>query len=109
MESLFRFSVMTKSFLVTFEPSGKSVRVPFGSTILDAAHSIDVDLDHACGGSCACATCHVIVKTGANSLEPKTQEEDEMLQMAPNSAKNSRLACQTEVLTDLIVEIPSPL
>ena len=96
-----------RKFRITFEPSGKEVEVDEGTTILDAAHSIQLHLDHVCGGSCACATCHVFVNSGLEHLDPRSEEEAEMLTSARSQKANSRLACQTEVLTDLIVEIPA--
>lgn len=96
-----------RKFRITFEPSGREVEVVEGTTILDAAHSIELSLDHVCGGACACATCHVFVKSGFELLDPRSDEEAEMLTSARSQKANSRLACQTEVLTDLIVEIPA--
>lgn len=93
-------------YKITFEPSGLSIEVDEGCTILDAAHFLDLSLDHVCGGACACATCHVRIKHGLDGLSAQSDEEIEMLSTARNPTNNSRLACQTEVLTDLIVEIP---
>ena len=95
-----------RRFQVTFEPSGRVIEVEEGSTILDAARSIDIPLDHVCGGACACATCHVIVKHGLAHLNERSDDEIDMLNTADNKTHLSRLACQTEVLTDIVVEIP---
>lgn len=94
-----------RRFCVTFEPSGRSVEVDEGSTILDAARSIDLDLDHVCGGCCSCATCHVIVRKGHEHLAERSEDEISMLETATGQTELSRLACQTEVVADLVVQI----
>lgn len=95
-----------RRFQVTFEPGGHRALVDEGSTILDAARSIDVNLDHVCGGCCSCATCHVIVRQGHQHLGERSEDEVTMLQTASGQTDSSRLACQTEVCADLVVEIP---
>jgi len=95
-----------RRFFVTFEPGGQKVEVDEGSTILDAARSIDLSLDHVCGGCCSCATCHVIVKQGLEHLGERSEDELSMLETATGQTEWSRLACQTEVVADLIVRIP---
>ncbi len=89
-------------------------RIPYGGTglpgsILDIALGHGVELDHACGGVCACSTCHVIVRSGLRSCNAASEEEEDQLDEAYGLTANSRLACQcvptgTE---DLVVEIPS--
>ena len=96
-----------RKFRIKFEPSGREVEVDEGTTILDAAHSLELNLDHVCGGACACATCHIFVKSGLEHLEPRSEEEADMLSLASSQKENSRLACQTEVSNDLVVEIPA--
>lgn len=95
-----------RRFHITFHPSGRSIEVDEGSTVLDAARSIDLSLDHVCGGACACATCHIHVKQGLECLSPRSDDEAEMLETADGVTQASRLACQTEVCADLVVEIP---
>lgn len=97
---------MTQTFKVTFLPVNKTVEVPAGWTVLEAATNRDIDLDHACGGVCACSTCHVHVKQGLESLPPASDKEEDMLDNAPCLTTRSRLACQIEVQCDLVVEIP---
>lgn len=97
---------MFKRYKVTFEPSGRSIEVDEGETILDAARSLDIALDHVCGGACACATCHVIIKEGSEKLQARSDDEQDMLQGAAIRDTLSRLACQTEITTDLVVTIP---
>lgn len=66
-----------------------------------------VDIEHACEMSCACTTCHVIVREGGASLAPATEDEDDMLDKAWGLTAQSRLSCQIHLgSTDLTVEIP---
>ena len=76
-------------------------------SILDVAMNFGVQLEHACGGSCACTTCHVIVKEGDNNLSPADEDELDRLDTAPGLTLHSRLACQAVVKGDVVVEIPS--
>src|SRR5205823_5162399 len=89
-------------------------RIPYGATglpgsVLDIALNNGVDIDHACGGVCACATCHVYVKEGLETCSPATENEMDMLDMAPDLKPNSRLSCQCvpNGTTDIKVEVPS--
>ena len=95
-----------KTFKVTFLPLGRTVEVREGHSVLDGALSHDIALDHACGGVCACSTCHVIVKEGFGGLPAAADKEEDMLDNAPFLTRTSRLACQIEVHSDLVVEIP---
>ncbi len=108
----------TRPFKVTFQPMNIELDVnpdqlPYGDhglpgSLLDIALHAGVDLDHACGGVCACSTCHVVVSQGADSLNEPAEEEDDMLENAPGLKPNSRLACQSvpDGSCDLVVEIP---
>ena len=96
---------------VTFlEPgTGKEVgvvTVSTGETILEGAIAQDIPIQHACGGFCACTTCHVVVKSGAEHLsEPEEEELDRLETIADNYQAKSRLACQSKVNGDVVVEI----
>ena len=92
---------------VKFLPSGTEVEVDEGYNLLDAALDNDVQIDHNCGGNCACSTCHVIIEQGIESLEEKSEHEVDMLDEVENLSDNSRLACQCTVTKDMIVKIPS--
>jgi 2Fe-2S ferredoxin len=94
------------SFRVTFLPINKTVDAKPGDTVLDAALRGHIALDHACGGVCACSTCHVHVKEGFEALPPASDREEDMLDNAPCLSTRSRLGCQVEVTQDLVVEIP---
>lgn len=88
-------------------PTGKVVAVQTGTTILEAALANGIELEHACGGVCACTTCHVIVPAGFFSLDTATEEEEDMLDRAWGLTAESRLACQATMGNDdLVVEIP---
>lgn len=76
-------------------------------SILDIALASDVTMEHACGGNCACTTCHVYVQEGMENLSEPTEQEEYMLDRAWCLKMNSRLACQARVLRGVVVvEIP---
>jgi 2Fe-2S ferredoxin len=88
-------------------PDGKVIEAETGESILDAALRNGVELEHACEKSCACTTCHVIVREGFNSLEPSDELEDDYLDKAWGLEADSRLSCQAIVAdADLVIEIP---
>jgi 2Fe-2S ferredoxin len=104
---------------VTFEPEGKTVEFPFGSlpydghgepmSLLDVAENYGIFLDHACGGVCACTTCHLFVKDGAKGLSEPEEKELDRMDLAPGLQLNSRLGCQAviEKPGTYVVEIPA--
>jgi 2Fe-2S ferredoxin len=73
-------------------------------SILDVLLGHHVHLEHACGGNCACTTCHVIVKEGFKRLGEASEQEEDLLDRAPGLTPTSRLACQA-VITDPAAEI----
>ncbi len=75
-------------------------------SLLDIALANNVDLEHNCGGSCACTTCHVIVREGEDQLSPMEQDEEDRLDTAEGLTLHSRLGCQAIVRGDVVVEIP---
>ena len=88
-------------------PEGAAVEAQTGETVLDVALRNGIDIEHACEKSCACTTCHVIVREGFDSLEESTELEDDMLDKAWGLEPESRLGCQARVDDeDLVVEIP---
>lgn len=92
---------------VTFLPAGRTVEVPAGTTLLDAADAAGVELPHNCGGVCACVTCHVWVEQGLASLGAPSEAEDDKLSEAIGLTAASRLGCQAAVgAADLVVRIP---
>jgi ferredoxin, 2Fe-2S len=93
---------------VDFE-SGKLPYAEHGKpeSLLDVALNFHIPLEHACGGVCACTTCHVIVKAGDANLSEWDEDEQDRLDMAPGLTIHSRLGCQAVIKGDVIVEIPS--
>lgn len=77
-------------------------------SILDVCLNFGIPLEHACGGCCACTTCHVIVREGTDhNLSEMEDDEADRLDMAPGLTLHSRLGCQAVVKGDVVVEIPS--
>lgn len=90
-----------------FCPEGAVIEAETGETIIEAALRHGIEIEHACEMSCACTTCHVIVREGFDSLEPSDELEDDMLDKAWGLEPDSRLSCQAVVgEEDLVVEIP---
>ncbi|NCB56180.1 MAG: ISC system 2Fe-2S type ferredoxin [Gammaproteobacteria bacterium] len=88
-------------------PDGMVVEAKEGETILDVALEHGINIEHACEKSCACTTCHCIIREGFDSLEPSDELEDDMLDKAWGLEPESRLGCQARVADeDLTVEIP---
>ena len=80
----------------------KEFLVPVGTTVLEAAHNNDIDLEGACEGSLACSTCHVIVdKSHYSKLEQASEDEEDMLDLAFGLTTTSRLGCQITMTKDL--------
>lgn len=88
-------------------PEGAVLEVDKGTTICDAANANGIEIEHACEKSCACTTCHVIIREGLDSLQEAEELEEDMLDKAWGLEAESRLACQATVGdSDLVVEIP---
>jgi len=104
---------------VTFLPGNQSVEYEHGSlhyqehgkpeSLLDVAINLGIHLEHACGGNCACTTCHVVVRRGKELLSEIDDEEADRLDMAADLQLNSRLGCQAQIIKpgEIVVEIPS--
>jgi ferredoxin, 2Fe-2S len=82
---------------VRFEPDGIEIEVKLDTTILQAAEQAGACLGSACGGVCACATCHVYVTDGLDALSDVDECEEDILDKAFDVRRNSRLACQAQV------------
>ncbi len=88
-------------------PQGTELQAAAGSTICEVLLENDIHIEHACDMSCACTTCHVIVREGFNSLNEADENEDDLLDRAWGLEPNSRLSCQAIVAQqNLVVEIP---
>ena len=80
---------------------------PAGVSICRVLLDNHVEIEHACELSCACTTCHVIVREGFSSLEPATDSEEDLLDRAWGLSSTSRLSCQAKVAgADLTIELP---
>jgi 2Fe-2S ferredoxin len=78
-------------------------------SVLDVLLGHGIHLEHACGGNCACTTCHVIVKQGLNKLSEASEQEEDMLDRAPGLTPTSRLGCQAVIEdpdADIVVLVP---
>jgi ferredoxin, 2Fe-2S len=109
----------TKRYKLTILPLNKTVEVDASverlghdglpMSILDIAEGAGVDIDHSCGGVCACSTCHVYVRKGLESCNPPSDDELDQLDNARGVELESRLSCQCvpDGTEDVVVEIPS--
>jgi len=114
-----RTELPKRRYTITFQPMGVRVEVdpaalPYTrdglpGSLLEIAGGHGVDIDHACGGVCACSTCHVIVREGLSSCSAATDDEEDQLDLAPGLTRQSRLACQCvpNGSSDVVVEIPN--
>lgn len=88
-------------------PEGTTITVAPGTSICEALIENDIHIEHACEMSCACTTCHVIVRQGFSSLNEMDETEEDLLDRAWGLEADSRLSCQAIVAQqDLVVEIP---
>jgi len=89
-------------------PEGAVIEdAPRGKSICDLLLENDIEIEHACEKSCACTTCHVIVREGFDSLGEAEEKEEDLLDRAWGLEATSRLSCQAKVMdADLVVEIP---
>ena len=105
---------------ITFLPTNKTIEVDLDSmpykehglphSFLDVAKNTGVHLEHACGGNCACTTCHLWIKKGEELLSPMEENEADRLDMAADLQLNSRLGCQAVITRnegEIVVEIPA--
>ena len=87
-------------------PEGKTFEGKTGESILDNLLDNGIEVEHACEKSCACTTCHVIVREGEDHLSEMEPDEEDRLDMAEGLTIHSRLGCQAVVRGDVVVEIP---
>ena len=108
-QNVYRIRFLPENVVVDVDPSHlvEASEGQLGS-ILDIATKNGLEIDHSCGGVCACSTCHVIVKEGFESCNEASEDEDDMLELAPGLQPESRLACQCipDGSGDIVVEIP---
>ena len=106
--AIIKLTLLPENRVIEFDPAA----MPFSehgkkTSILDVCLNHGAHLEHACGGSCACTTCHVIVKSGDEYLSPMDDDEADRLDMAPGLTLHSRLGCQAVMSGDVTVEIPN--
>ena len=88
-------------------PEGAVIEAEQGESVCEALLRNDIEIEHACEMSCACTTCHVIVREGFDSLEEADELEEDYLDKAWGLEPESRLSCQAQLgETNLVVEIP---
>src|SRR5258708_26960332 len=88
-------------------PQGAEIEAKPGVSICDALLENHIDIEHACEKSCACTTCHVILRAGYDALEPAEEKEEDLLDKASGLAATSRLSCHAQATdADLVIEIP---
>ena len=101
----------TESVRLRIQGQSAETTLALGQSILDAALRQGIDLDHACGGVCACSTCHVKIKTHADAFSEASDDELDQLDEARDVGLDSRLACQAKlerVPESGVVEIAIP-
>lgn len=108
--------ILTQDHLVFFSPSGKRERVPKGTTVLEAARRLGVDLDSVCGGRGICGRCRVVAVDGANAklgivsapdhLSPWNEVEARHAEKRGALAEGSRLGCQARICGDVVLDVP---
>ena len=90
-----------------YAPEGKTISAPSGTSICEALLENGVNIEHVCDMSCACTTCHVIVREGYNSLNEADEAEEDLLDRAWGLEPQSRLSCQAILAQkDVTIEIP---
>ena len=91
----------------TLCPAGAEIEATPGTSICDVLLDNHIEIEHACEKSCACTTCHVIVREGYEDLDPPTEKEDDLLDKAWGLELTSRLSCQARMKDKpVVIEIP---
>jgi 2Fe-2S ferredoxin len=90
---------------VRFEPDGIEIDVPVGTSILEASQKAHAQVGSACGGVCACSTCHVYVKAGLEDLSDASDREEDILDKAFDVKAHSRLGCQSKITRDTTIVV----
>lgn len=91
----------------TLCPEGAVIDAPAGKSICDVLLENDIEIEHACEKSCACTTCHVVVREGYESLNEPEEKEEDLLDRAWGLEATSRLSCQSILDNeDVVIEIP---
>lgn len=106
----YQLTILPQNAVIAVDPA----KLPYSrdgqkGSILEIALGHGVEIDHACGGVCACSTCHVIVRKGLESMPEASDDENDQLDNARGLTPQSRLACQAvpDGSCDVVIEIPS--
>jgi ferredoxin, 2Fe-2S len=80
-----------------------------GESLLELAMEHGINIEHACGGVCACSTCHVYIEKGNENLAEATEAEEDRVEEAPGLQRNSRLSCQCVIQKEgpIVLRVPS--
>lgn len=102
---------MTDTAKLRVDGDARTFALALGQSILDAAMEQGVAIDHACGGVCACSTCHVRVRAGFDCLSEPSEDELDQLDEARDAGLDSRLACQAKLIAmpkdgEVLIAIP---
>ena len=88
-------------------PDGAVLEAEEGASLCETLTDNNIEIEHACEMSCACTTCHVVVREGFNSLNPSSDDEDDLLDAAWGLEATSRLSCQVKLSSKtIVIEIP---
>ena len=88
-------------------PDGSVIDAAPGKSLCDTLLAAGIEIEHACEKSCACTTCHVVIRVGLDTLDPAEEQEEDMLDKAWGLEASSRLSCQAKMKDhDLVIEIP---
>jgi 2Fe-2S ferredoxin len=88
-------------------PQGAEFEAKEGESLCNQLLANGIEIEHACEKSCACTTCHVVVREGYDSLDPPEEKEEDLLDKAWGLEATSRLSCQAKMRdADLVIEIP---
>lgn len=91
------------------EKSEHEVKGGKGEHLLELALEHGINIEHACGGVCACSTCHIYVESGMDQVTEATEDEEDRVEEAPGLQRNSRLSCQCEIVGEgpIVVRVPA--
>jgi ferredoxin, 2Fe-2S len=91
------------------DQSDVTIKAHKGMNILEACMASGIDIEHACGGVCACSTCHVYLEKGEQHVSEASEAEEDRVEEAPGLQRNSRLSCQCELKGDgpITIRVPS--
>lgn len=90
---------------IRFIDQGIDVEVPIGTSLLEAAQKVGAPEGSACGGVCACSTCHVYVEKGGELLSEADEDEEDILDKAFDVRMSSRLGCQSKIAREGVIEV----